>query len=65
MALYASPADFTAYHDEIGEQCDYASMKAEMTAALTDGASGSWFDVDLSWLDWPDIELPSIFDFFD
>ncbi len=40
-------------------------MKTEMTSALTDGASNSWSDLDLSWLEWPDIELPSIFDFID
>jgi len=65
MSLYTSPGDFKTYHDAIGESCDYAAMKSEMTSALTDGVSDSWFDMDLSWLEWPDIELPSIFDFFD
>jgi len=40
-------------------------MKPEITSALTDGASDSWFDMDLSWLEWLDIELPSIFNFLD
>ncbi|MDX2465618.1 MAG: hypothetical protein QNK31_14040 [Porticoccus sp.] len=65
MCLYTSPSDFKSYHDSIGESCDYAAMKSEMTSALTDGASDSWFDINISWLDWPDIELPSIFDFLD
>ena len=64
MCLYSAPDDFQSYHEATGESCDYAAMKAEMTTALTDGASEAWFDIDLSWLDWPDIELPSIFDFF-
>jgi len=42
-------------------------MKSEMAAAITDGASSSWFDFDfdLSWLEWPDFDVPSIFDIFD
>ncbi len=65
MCLYTSPADFNFYHDSIGETCDYSAMKAEMTSALTDGASDSWFDIDLSWLDWPDIDISSVFDLGD
>lgn len=65
MCLYSSPADFNDYHAATGENCDYAAMKAEMATALTDGASESWFDFDLSWLEWPDFDLPSIFDIFD
>ena len=64
MCIYAPPLDFKRYHDSIGESCDYASMKSEMASAITDGASESWFDIDLSWLDWPDFDLPSIFDVF-
>ena len=65
MCLYTSPSDFESYHRSVGETCDYGSMKAEMTSALTDGTSESWFDLDVSWLDWPDIELSSVFDFID
>ena len=65
MCLYTSPSDFDEYHKSIGEECDYASMKAEMTSAITDGASDSWFDADTSWFDWPDINLSSIFDSID
>lgn len=65
MCLYMSRDDFNDYHESIGEVCNYTSMKSEMTSLLTNGASDVWFDVDLSWLEWPDIELPSIFDFID
>jgi hypothetical protein len=65
MCLYSSPSDFKTYHESIGETCDYAAMKSEMTAVLTDGASDDWFDIDLSWLEWPEIDLSSIFDFLD
>jgi len=67
MCLYTSPSDFKSYHDSIGETCDYVAMKTEMASAITDGASESWFDFDfdLSWLEWPDFDLPSIFDILD
>ncbi len=65
LSLYSSPADFKAYHGRIGEACDYASMRAEMATALTDGASDAWFSIDLSWLEWPDFDVASLFDLFD
>lgn len=49
----------------IGDGCDNSAMKAEMTSALTDGASDSWFSFDISWLEWPNIELPTIYEFSD
>lgn len=61
-ALFLSPGDFRVLHDAAGEACDQAAMKAEMADALTDGASASWFDVDLSWIDWPDIDFTALFD---
>lgn len=64
-SLYTSRQDFDAYHQSIGEVCDYAAMRTEMVTALTESSPGSWFDVDLSWLEWPDIDLSGIFDFFD
>lgn len=39
-------------------------MKAEMLASVSSADDASWFDIDLSWLEFPDIDL-SIFDFFD
>lgn len=65
MCLYSSPSDFNDYHATIGESCNYAEMKAEMATALTDGASGSWFELDLSWFECPDFDLSSILDIFD
>jgi len=62
-ALFCSPGDFLDYHASLSESCDYAAMKSEMVSAVTDGASDSWFAFDLSWLEWPDIDLGSIFDF--
>jgi hypothetical protein len=33
LSLYASPADFAAYHAQTGEDCDYAAMHAAMLDA--------------------------------
>ncbi len=44
MSMYTSPNDFNAYHDSIGEICDYALIKAEMASDITDGASETWFN---------------------
>lgn len=63
-ALFNSHADFDSHHRAIGEQCDYAGMKAEMLQSVSATPDGSWFDMDLSWLEFPDIDF-SIFDFFD
>ena len=63
--FFATPIDFDAHHEALGEACDYAAMKAELLLAFTAGDSESWFDIDLSWLDWPDIDLSDIFDFLD
>ena len=63
-AMFNSHTDFDAYHRSIGEQCDYGSMKSEMLSALSDTSNTSWFDIDLSWLEFPDIDW-SIFDFLD
>jgi len=65
MSLYVSPEEFDIYHKSIGEVCDYSAMKSEMAAAITDNASSSWFDADLSWLEWPDFDMPSILNIFD
>jgi hypothetical protein len=65
FSLYTSPLEFRTYHDYLGEACDYGEMKAQMFSAMTDGASSSWFDIDMSWLEWPDIDLSCIFEFFD
>jgi hypothetical protein len=63
-ATFNSHGDFDAYHRSMGEDCDYASMKAEMLASVSSADGASWFDIDLSWLEFPEIDW-SVFDFFD
>jgi hypothetical protein len=69
-ALFNTHADFDHFHTLIGEACDYASMKAEMLRSISidavsnANADASWFDWDLSWIEFPDIDL-SLFDFID
>ena len=63
-AAFSSNEDFTAYHRALGEACDYVSMKSEMLASVSDASDTSWFNFDLSWLEFPDIDF-SLFDFFD
>lgn len=62
--LYSSPEDFQALHDALGEVCDYTAMKAEVLGDLA-GGSFQWIDIDLSWLEWPDIDIATVFDWFD
>jgi hypothetical protein len=64
-SIFATPEDFRAIHDAAGEVCDYAAMKAEVLSDLAVGGTFSWLDVDLSWLEWPDIDLSSLFEWFD
>lgn len=63
--IFSSPDAFKALHDAAGEVCDYAAMKAEVLSELAQGGVFSWVDLDLSWLEWPDIDLSGIFDWFD
>jgi len=63
-ATFNTHADFDSYHESIGESCDYLSMKGDMLSSVSTGGDSSWFDLDLSWLQFPDIDL-SAFDFFD
>lgn len=63
-ATFNSHQDFDQYHASIGETCDYVSMKGEMLSTVSNAVDTSWFDLDLSWLEFPDIDL-SLFDFFD
>jgi hypothetical protein len=65
-AMFNSHEDFDKYHQSIGETCDYVSMKGEMVSSVSSGDESSWldFDLDMSWLEFPDINW-SIFDFFD
>lgn len=63
--IFVTPQDFKALHDAAGEVCDYAVMKAQVLTELFGGGTFSWLDMDLSWLEWPDIDLSSLFDWFD
>lgn len=65
--LYMDHTSFDSYHRSINESCDYLAMKESMVSSVTDSASDSWldFDFDLSWLEFPDVDLSSIFDFID
>ena len=63
--VFTTPEDFNAIHEAASEVCDYAAMKASVLADLASGGTFSWLDLDLSWLEWPDIDLSSLFDWFD
>ncbi|WP_411825577.1 DUF6559 family protein [Luteolibacter sp. AS25] len=65
MCMFSSPDDFTAIHEAAGEACDYEEMKAEVLRDLAGGDSFLGIDIGLSWLEWPDIDLSEIFDWFD
>ncbi len=62
-ATFNTHSDFDSYHQSIGESCDYVEMKGEMLSSVSNATDTSWFDLDLSWLEFPDIDF-SIFDFF-
>jgi hypothetical protein len=63
-ASFNSHKDFDTYHQSIGESCDYISMKSDMLSSVSTSSDSSWFDLDLSWLEFPDIDM-SLFDFLD
>lgn len=63
--FYSSPSDFATLHSLAGDACDYVAMKTEVLADLASGASFSLLDIDLSWLELPDIDLSAVFDWFD
>lgn len=63
-AMFNSHEDFDHLHRQMGEACDYVAMKAEMLSSVSNGSDASWFDFDLSWLEFPDIDW-SFFDLLD
>lgn len=63
-AMFNSHSDFDRLHEAAGDACDYVAMKSQMLRAVATAESGTWFDWDLSWLEFPDLDI-SIFDFFD
>jgi hypothetical protein len=63
--FFSSPEDFRSLHEATGEICDYDAMRAELLTDIASGESFAWSDINLSWLEWPDIDLSSAFDWFD
>lgn len=63
--MFITPSDFSMIHEAAGETCDYAEMKAELLSDLSVNSSFLEIDIDLSWLEWPDIDLTGLFDWFD
>ena len=63
-AMFNRHEDFDQLHSHVPEGCDYAAMKSEMLRAVATEDSDSWFDWDLSWLEFPDLDI-SLFDFLD
>jgi hypothetical protein len=63
--VYLDHGTFDALHAGAGEVCDYTTMRASVLGELAPSGSFSWLDIDLSWLDWPDIDLSGLFDWFD
>lgn len=64
MCVFSDLPDFTAFHQAAGEVCDYAAMRSQVLADLSPAGSFLPFDLDVSWLEWPDIDLSSLFDWF-
>ena len=64
FALFGTHSDFDRIHEAAGGACDYLAMKQQMLESVATGDASGWFDFDLSWLDFPDIDW-SIFDFLD
>jgi len=61
--VFSDPASFRSLHEALGEACDYVAMKTEVLRDLAGGVF-QLPDLDLSWLEWPDIDLSSLFDWF-
>ena len=61
-AMFNSHDDFDRLHSGVPEGCDYAEMKSQMLRAVSTDDSASWFDWDLPWLEFPDLDF-SLFDF--
>lgn len=63
--IFSSFEDFKVIHEAAGEVCDYAAMKTQTVAELMEGHPLDWFQLDLSWMEWPEIDLSMVFDWFD
>lgn len=58
--VFTTPSDFATFHAASGEVCDYGAMRASVLEDLAPNGFSS-VDLDLPWLDWPDIDLSAIF----
>ena len=65
FALFASPESYQTYRASTRDARPYDELKEAMFDVMTEGASHDWFNIDMSWLEWPDIDLSGIFCFFD
>ncbi|MDR2237869.1 MAG: hypothetical protein LBE92_17230 [Chryseobacterium sp.] len=60
MSVYSSHSDFTGYHQQTGEICDYTAMKTAMLQGIS-VPTGSGLpelpdaDIDSSWLDFGEV----------
>lgn len=63
-AMFNSHEEFDRLHSGIAEGCNYAAMKSDMLRAVATNGSGGWFNWDMSWLDFPDLDF-SLFNFLD
>lgn len=63
--FFCTHEEFDLIHEQLGEVCDYASMKTELLSEVSGLSASSFLDLDLSWLDFPDINWAGIFDWFD
>jgi hypothetical protein len=62
--VFLSPEAFVFIHEAAGEVCDQAVMKAEVLGGLVGSGGFQLLDIGLSWLEWPDVDLPDLFDWF-
>lgn len=65
LALFSTADDFNAYHATLGDPRDYSKLKEEMFEAMLEFTLEGLFNLDMSWLDWPDFDFSGFFDFFD
>lgn len=59
MSLFEAPDAFNAFHNSIGEACNYIAMQAEMLQFIPESCSDAWFHFHWDWIPW------DIFDWFD
>lgn len=67
LSVFSSREDFTTYHQNTGEDCDYSAMRTTMLSDIAgtsfDSASFPDIDLDTSWLDFDNV-LDSVGTFF-